>query len=101
MLLFLLPAFPDDSEVGEAAAWTHYLFSRWTEKKKSILCEELSCEGRDGREEVIKYELIFDTSSCISKRYVKKSKCSEFPSLNVKGVISLSVCEESRSETIL
>lgn len=71
------------------------------DKKKSILYEELSCEGRDGREEVIKYELICDISSCISKRYIKKRKCSEFPSLNIKGVISLSACKESLSETIV
>lgn len=93
MFLFLFPAFPDDSKVEAAGAWTHYLFSQWTEKK-SILYEDLSCEGRDRREEVIKYELSFDISSCISKRYIKKRKCSEFPSLNIKGVISLSACEE-------
>lgn len=51
-------------------------------------------KGWKGREGLIKYELIFDISSCMSKRYAKKRRCREFPSLNAKGVISLPVWKE-------
>lgn len=41
-------------------------------QEKIILCKEWSYKGKDGREGIIKYELILDISSCISKRYIKK-----------------------------
>lgn len=35
-------------------------------------------QRKGGREGIIKYELIFDISSCISKRYIKKEGVGNF-----------------------
>lgn len=88
-LIFLFPAFPDDRQIGEAAAWP-CLFSQWTEKHSTVY-EELSCKGKGRREEVKTRAHFWHFILHFEDIYIY-IKCSEFPSLIVKGVVTLAVC---------